>query len=236
MSYWGSSIFETLKSATLGNSTESKDSEASRAPFVFSHEVVFDGSSFTKDEYWRHVMEPEFDFFIYDVHSGDAKPSEVSYRHEEPVAYRETIVEIACHKDFGVFMYFLGEDKATCPLTYLSKQKKRHDGSYTIVYENQFTNGWDEYIKKMNGIVTLMDHPSDENPNRFVQKFTIEMEISVGWNTGSWISRGVGYFTDTITVSSIQQIFKEKADRLPFYFNNFKEKMDFRKRITTNEQ
>jgi len=236
MSYWGSSIFETLKSVTLGDYTETSSSVSSGTPFVFTHEVVFDDPSFTKDEYWMHAMEPPFDYFIYNVHSGDAKPSEQSYKQEDLVVHRETEVEIACVNNFGFIARFLTEENPTCPITYLSKQKKQHDGSYTIVYENQFTNGWDKYIQKMNGMVTLTDHPSAENPNRFVQKFSIEMEISFGWNSGSWISRGVGYVTDTVAVSSIQQTFKEKADLLPLYFSSFKEKMEFRKRITNNDQ
>lgn len=239
MSSWRFSVFDSLKSTIVGdyyNNEKLQEEPSPGSSFVFSHEVIFDDPSLNKHDYWHHVMEPGFDYFIYEVHQGDAKPSERSYRHEGTVAHRETEVEIAYGSDFGFINCFLGDGKSNRPITYTSRQKKHHDGTHTIVYENEFTNGWQDYIKRMNGVVTLVDHPSEENPNRFLQKFYIEMEISVGWNTGSWISRGVGYFTDTIAVSSIQQTFKEKANLLPIYFASFKEKTEYKKKMANNEQ
>jgi hypothetical protein len=235
---WGFSVLDSLKTAVVGNyyNNEKPQEEPPGNSFVFLHEVVFDDPSLDKDEYWQHVMEPGFDFFIYDSHQGDTKPSEISYRLEDTVAHRETEVEVVRGDGFGFAGYFLEDEKSKQPIIYISRQKKHHDGTHRIVYENEFINGWQDYVKRMNGVVTLVDHPSEENPKRFLQKFYIEMEISVGWNTGSWISKGVGYFTDTIAISTIQQTFKEKVNLLPIYFISFKEKTEYKKKMANNEQ
>ena len=227
MTSWGSFAFDTLKSIIPLSPTEEPVEPETH---TFTHEVVFDLPNVKKDDYWEHVMEPGFDFFIYDSHGREAKPTERSYLVKGDVVHRETEVEVDQDSGLGVITSFF-DTKRQGPITYLSIQRKFHDGTFTIAYENTFNNSWEEYIKKMNGVVILRNEPNEENPHRFVQRFTVEVQVSIGWNTGSWISKSIGSFTDSLVLSTIRQKFIEKVDQLPFYFSSFRDREEFQKTL-----
>lgn len=224
-SSWGSFALETLKTISPFSSSEEPSNPEI---YSFRHKVVFDSPGLSKEDYWNHVMEPGFDYYVYDRHDRDVKPSERSYLIEGSITRRETDVEVTQDTSFGTIFSMLGIDSQKA-ITYLSTQQKHNDGSFKIAYQNVFNNGWEEYIKLMNGVVVLQDEPTQENPLCFAQHFTIEMKISFGWNTGTWFSRTLGSVQDSFVTSSIQNRFIEKSNQLPFYFLSFQKLQIFKK-------
>lgn len=226
-SSWGSFALETLKGISPFSSSnvisEPKKHE-------FTHRVVFDDPVISKEEYWEHVMEPGFDYYVYDKHNQDAKPSERSYSVEGNIVRRVTEVELMPDTGLGVIFTTLQLDTSK-PIVYVSTQQKINDGSFKIAYQNEFSEEWKEYICEMNGVIELIDEPSTENPRRFVQKFFVEIQLSFGWNTGTWLSRCVGFMTDSMVISTIEQKFIEKSNQLPYYFSNFKQLQNLKRNI-----
>jgi hypothetical protein len=73
----------------------------------------------------------------------------------------------------------------------------------------------------MKGVVILKDSPTVDNPHRFIQQFTVELKVNVGWNTGNWFSRGMGSMTNGYATLVIEKHFIEKVNDLPTFYLNF---------------
>jgi hypothetical protein len=194
---------------------------------VITHEVVFDDPSIQRSEYWKHVMEPGFEFFIYERKNGSAKPTEISYTDDESVCYRKTMMEVTAENDSLGFLGYLGLTISDSPITYVSTQRKCKMGTFTITYENEFQGEWSKHIPWMKGVVVLKNSPTPENPNRFIQRFNVELKVNTGWNPENWLTRGIGGLSDGYVFSAIQKKIMEKANELPSHFLDFLAKEKF---------
>jgi hypothetical protein len=227
---WGDYITNIFSSSNSKDEDpeESKDTNVQ----VVTHDVVFDHPSIKRDEYWQHAMEPGFEFFIYERKNGNAKPEEISYSDNGSTVYRKTKVEIVDSQNSTMLLgIFSSSSDPSPPIVYVSTQRKCKLGTFTIAYENVFEGEWKTYVPLMKGVVVLKDSPTPENPNRFIQRFTIEFRINNGWSSKGLLSRIAGSVTESWGVSTAKKILIEKSNELPDHFLDFISREEYLKTV-----